>query len=91
MAGQVIDQVLAQENAEMEALVSMFEDQSGVGIQQPDEPVDYGSEGESYDSIFAEIMSRPSHGEHSGHHTIQDSTDDHRETESNDAMDTTGG
>ncbi|KAL8701002.1 MAG: hypothetical protein Q9201_005143 [Fulgogasparrea decipioides] len=90
-ASGMVDQVLAQEDAEVEALVSMFEDQSNEGSLATDESANYGSEEESYDLIFMDILSTPSVGESSRHDERQVSTNNHQEAHGNEEMDTTRG
>ena len=82
---------MAQEHAETEALVSMFENSCDDGNLNHDEFLEDCSEGEGYDSIFTEMLSQSSQGKHREHHTIGDPAEDNGEAESSDAMDMTGG
>ncbi|KAL8724245.1 MAG: hypothetical protein Q9181_006914 [Wetmoreana brouardii] len=90
-ASGMVDQVLAQEDAEVEALVSMFEDQTNEGSLVPDESANYGSKEDSYDSIFMEILYTPSVGESSRHDEMKTSTNDNQEAHANEEMDTSVG
>ncbi|KAL8693671.1 MAG: hypothetical protein Q9218_001528 [Villophora microphyllina] len=90
-ADGMVDEVLAQENAEVEALVSMFESQPADRIPEPDESIEYGSEGENYDPLFMEILSRPSQSGIKRDNAMYTLTGEQEVVDTNDAMDTTGG
>ncbi|KAL8874267.1 MAG: hypothetical protein Q9174_000387 [Haloplaca sp. 1 TL-2023] len=88
---QYIHQALAQEHAETEALVSMFEDSRNDGNMDSGELLEDCSEGEGYDTIFTEMLSQSSQRNHRDQRSARDPAKDHREAQSNDAMDMTGG
>lgn len=86
----MIDLVLSQENEELQALVTLLEDRPNEERLDPDESARYGSDEESYDSIFLELLINNAsnktvspifHSEHTGN-DIKARVDE--------AMDTTG-
>ncbi|KAL8633044.1 hypothetical protein Q9189_001298 [Teloschistes chrysophthalmus] len=87
----MIEEVLAQESAEIEALVSMFEDQQTDKDAQPGQLVEYGDEGEKYDILFMELLSRPSPGDFARHDAMHTQTGNEEQLDTKDAMDTTSG
>lgn len=54
----VVDQVLSQEDRELEALVSLMEERDGNQPQQQQagSANDFGSDDDSYEDIFLEVM-----------------------------------
>ncbi|KAL8643324.1 MAG: hypothetical protein Q9228_000046 [Teloschistes exilis] len=92
-ADGMIEEVLAQENAEIEALVSMFEDQQTNKDARPGQSVGYGDEGESekYDVLFMELLSGSSSDNFARHHAMHTLTGHEEQVDTKDAMDTTSG
>ncbi|KAI4268728.1 MAG: hypothetical protein LQ337_007686 [Flavoplaca oasis] len=56
----LLDQALSQENEEVDALVSSFEEHSTAALHGVDKRVDYGSDDEKYNSIFLDLLSSTS-------------------------------
>lgn len=52
----MIDQVLSQESEELEVLITMLQDPLKGGSLGLDESARYGTDEESYDSIFMDIL-----------------------------------
>lgn len=62
----MVDQILSQENQEFEAFVSLMQDDANQGDHhQQNQVFDYGSDGEEYDQLFKEVMSRQAFAERS--------------------------
>ncbi|KAL9001196.1 MAG: hypothetical protein Q9169_000380 [Polycauliona sp. 2 TL-2023] len=59
---EMIDQVLSQENQDVDALISLFEEHSDQTRHAIDKPGDDGSDDEKYDSIFLDLLSSTSNG-----------------------------
>ncbi|KAL8780602.1 MAG: hypothetical protein Q9213_006399 [Squamulea squamosa] len=90
-SNEMIDQVLSQENEEVDALVSLLEENTSEASHQVEKRLDYGIDDENYDSIFLNILSSSSDERfstpHAGHVPLG-INDDGLTTE---AMDTSGG
>lgn len=86
----MLDQVLSQEIEEVEALVAMLEDRPKEGGLEMNESTRSGSDDESYDSIFAEILSQPPEYTSSSTNVWQASNKvEEKVAADHDAMDTT--
>ncbi|KAL8938845.1 MAG: hypothetical protein Q9211_003011 [Gyalolechia sp. 1 TL-2023] len=82
----MIDQVLSQENEELQALVTLLEDRSDE--ERPG--ARYGSDEESYDSIFLEISKVDFTNNAISRSNAQPSGKEFKASVDNEAMDTTG-
>ncbi|KAL8720343.1 MAG: hypothetical protein Q9225_002771 [Loekoesia sp. 1 TL-2023] len=87
---EMIDHVLSQETEELEALITMLQDRSKEGNLGLDESARHGSDEESYDSIFMEILNNNRKDQTLRSNTPHVDTDVNAEVDS-EAMDTTGG
>ncbi|KAL9002221.1 MAG: hypothetical protein Q9188_004836 [Gyalolechia gomerana] len=86
----MIDQVLSQEHEELQALVTLLEDRSNEERPDLDESARYGSDEESYDSIFLEILNGNSTNTVTSRSNAQHIGNDIKARVDNEAMDTTG-
>ncbi len=87
----MIDQVLSQENEEVDALVSLFEEGSDEARDEIDKRVDYGTDDEKYDSIFLDLLSSTSNEGLLIPYTKQDFSEANNGSLTTEAMDTSGG
>ena len=53
----IVEQVLSQEDQELQALVSLMEDQDDRSLPQASPSGEYGSDDDDYDNIFMEALS----------------------------------
>ncbi|KAI4237888.1 MAG: hypothetical protein LQ349_001509 [Xanthoria aureola] len=87
----MIDRVLSQENEEIDALVSLFEEGSDEARDEIDKCFDYGTDDEKYDSIFLDLLSGTSNEGLSIPYTRQDFSEANNRSLATEAMDTSGG
>lgn len=87
----MIDRVLSQENEEVDALVSLFEEGSDEARDEIDKRVDYGTDDEKYDSIFLDLLSGTSNEGLLTPYTRQDFSEANNRSLATEAMDTSGG
>ena len=85
----MVDQVLSQEKQELEALVTMLQDHPNQGSSELNEPATYGSDEESYESIFLELLKNDTKDDISQNGAQRNSRYDDAKSD-NEAMDTTG-
>ncbi|KAI4220973.1 MAG: hypothetical protein L6R36_007227 [Xanthoria steineri] len=90
-ADAMIDRVLSQENEEVDALVSLFEEGSDEARDEIDKRVDYGTDDEKYDSIFLDLLSGTSNEGLLTPYTRQDFSEANNRSLATEAMDTSGG
>ncbi|KAI4092909.1 MAG: hypothetical protein LQ339_007805 [Xanthoria mediterranea] len=87
----MIDRVLSQENEEVDALVSLFEEGSDEARDEIDNRVDYGTDDEKYNSIFLDLLSGTSNEGLLIPYTRQDTSEANNRSLATEAMDTSGG
>ena len=91
MIDSLIDEAFSQENEEVDAFVSSFEEQFTAAVHRIDKCVDYGSDDEQYDSIFLDLLSRTSNEGPLIPHGGQVLSRENHEAVTTDSMDTSGG
>ncbi|KAL8763774.1 MAG: hypothetical protein Q9184_000476 [Pyrenodesmia sp. 2 TL-2023] len=89
-AEEMIDQVLSQENEEVEALVAMLEHRPNERTLGKDDSISYGSDDDSFDSIFAEILATASESKAAQSGTWQMGARPEENKEHGETMDTSG-
>ncbi|KAL8899104.1 MAG: hypothetical protein Q9192_001739 [Flavoplaca navasiana] len=87
----LLDQALSQENEEVDALVSSFEEYSTAALHGIDKRVDYGSDDEKYNSIFLDLLSSTSTEGPVISHGGQVLSHENHEAVATESMDTSGG
>ncbi|KAL8660489.1 MAG: hypothetical protein Q9202_006484 [Teloschistes flavicans] len=87
----MFEEILARENAEMEALVSMFEERQADRDPEPDQSIKNVGEDDSYDPLFTELLSRPSPRDVARNNARHTLTGNESRVNTKDAMDTTSG
>ncbi|KAL8879589.1 MAG: hypothetical protein Q9198_002827 [Flavoplaca austrocitrina] len=87
----LLDQALSQENEEVDALVSSFEEYSTAALHGIDKRVEYGSDDEKYNSIFLDLLSSTSTEGPVIPHGGQVLSHENHEAIATQSMDTSGG
>ncbi|KAL8711541.1 MAG: hypothetical protein Q9220_003951 [cf. Caloplaca sp. 1 TL-2023] len=87
----MIDRILSEEQEDVTALISTFEEDPPLTSQESNGLLGYGSDGESYDSIFTEMSMKNNTNSIAEQNPPEDSTELRTKSDYDQNMDTAGG